>query len=200
MKRTIIFITLSLLLEDTYAQKSCFDAANEYRRPYLERTSISFDSLMHHMEKGYNMLVGCQFPNDTFTTFKGKQLSIDKLKGKFLVLNFWSVHCPPCVNEIPSFHGLKKKYRNLTVLAFTLDSRKDIAGFLKKKKFEVEIIPEAESFVKNYSLGSGLPFTLLIDRQGKILHIINSGDTDPAGQMNLYNELCAIIDRSLKGN
>lgn len=145
------------------------------------------------------MLLHCTFPNDTFTTAKGSHLSIDKYKGKIRIINFWSIHCPPCINEIPSFHSLQKKYKkDLVVLAFTLDSQKEIIHYLQKKTFNAEITADARDFVEKYSLGSGYPFTIVVDKAGKIIYVKSGGNAEPEHQSDLYYELAPVIDASLK--
>jgi thiol-disulfide isomerase/thioredoxin len=187
-----------IFCNSSYSQKSCFEEAVAYRFQYLNRTPIEFDSLLIYLKKGQEMLIGCTFPNDTFTTVNNKHLALDSFAGKILVINFWSVHCPPCVNEIVSFHELQKKYKNLVVLAFTLDSKKEVTEFLKKNSFNARIVAEANSFVEKYSLGSGYPFTLLTDGARKIVYVKSGGKTGPENQMDLFNELSPYIDQILK--
>lgn len=193
-----IFLVL-LLCQSIYGQNSCFDDANKYRSQYLNQDHISFDSLTVHLKKGEEMIVNCLFPNDTFTTVKNKHTSLKDFKGKILVINFWSIHCAPCINEIPSFHALTKKYnKDLAVLAFTLDSKEEISNYLQKHEFNVEVIADAKLFVQKYSLGSGLPFSILVDKTGKIIYVKSGGETDPEKRLDLYNELSPVIDKSLQ--
>src|SRR3569833_2550349 len=44
-----------------------------------------------------------------FTAFDGKKINPDKLRGKFLVLSYFSVTCPFCMHEAPE---LQRLYRN----------------------------------------------------------------------------------------
>jgi len=198
MKKSICIFLLMLPGFSGYSQKSCFENATAYRFKYLNQTPIEFDSLLIYLKQGQNMLIGCTFPNDTFITINNKHLALDSFAGKMLIITFWSKYCPPCVNEIPSFHELQKKYKNLVVLAFTLDSKPEAAEFLKKTSFKAEIMPDARDFVEKYSLGSGYPFTLLTDGARKILFAKSGGKTGPENQMDLYNELQPYIEESLK--
>lgn len=197
MRKTLSFVLLLPLLS-LQAQKSCFENAVEYRSVYLNQTSIPFDTLMFHMKKSEQMIVGCSFPNDTFTTLTNKHMALDNLKGKIRVVNFWSVYCAPCINEIPSFTALQKKYKDLVVLAFTLDKKKEVAGFLKQHSFNAQIVPEAGDFVNKYALGNGYPFTVVIDKAGKIIYVKSGGETDKERQLDLFNELQPVIDASLQ--
>lgn len=41
----------------------------------------------------------------------GKTLAITALRGKVVVLNFWSPDCPPCIRELPDLERLYQTYR-----------------------------------------------------------------------------------------
>ncbi len=197
--RTQFILPFLFCLTALFGQQTCFDASDKYRKQYLDRDGIAFDSLMIYMKKSYDMVLGCQIPNDPFTNIKDQTLSLKKYKGKVVVINFWSIYCPPCINEIPSFHALQEKYgKKLRVLAFTLDQKTDLLEFFKKHAFNAEIMPDARSFVGKYALGSGYPFTLLVDPAGKIIHYISGGKTAPENQMDVFNELVPLIDKALK--
>jgi thiol-disulfide isomerase/thioredoxin len=194
------FIIFVLLIAATTAvpQSTCFDAANQYRAKYLEQTSIDFDTLGYHLKKGDNLLVGCMFPVDTFITLKNQQNTTQDYKGKVLIVNFWSIHCAPCVNEIASFHALQKKFAKLAVVAATLDNKEELKAWLKKHPFKGDIVPEAVSFVHRYSLGNGYPFTIVVDPKGKIIYTHSGGETGKEHQMDLYKELDPIVEKALK--
>lgn len=43
---------------------------------------------------------------------KGKPVTMDMMKGKVVVLDFWATWCVPCMQEMPYFHKVYKKFRN----------------------------------------------------------------------------------------
>jgi len=47
-------------------------------------------------------------PSINVVSMDNTQLSLDSLKGKVVVLNFWATWCPPCREEIPSMMALNK--------------------------------------------------------------------------------------------
>ena len=53
----------------------------------------------------------------------GKILSLNKFKGKLLLINFWATWCAPCILEMPSLVTLQQKRggNDFTVLALSQD-------------------------------------------------------------------------------
>ena len=49
-------------------------------------------------------------PDFSFTTAEGEFVSLDDLRGKVVVLDFWGTWCPPCVESIPELRTLHKRY------------------------------------------------------------------------------------------
>ena len=49
-------------------------------------------------------------PDFSFTTSAGEYLSLEEMRGKVVVLDFWGTWCPPCVESVPSLRSLHKRY------------------------------------------------------------------------------------------
>ena len=175
------------------AQTTCYDKATEFRN-----AKFDFDSVFIRIKQAQNMVIGCQMPNDSVTTLQGKKKKISDYKGKPLVINFWYLHCPPCINEIPSFNELLKKHAGkMNVLAISQDPKQQVQEFLAKHNFKAEIVSDAQEFIDRYNLGSGYPFTLVINQHGKIVRIISGGRETPDSQMDLFKEVSPLIDAML---
>ena len=63
-------------------------------------------------------------PNFTLANLSGDLVSLDDLKGKVILLNFWGTWCGPCRIEIPDFIKLmnKHKHNGLEIVGITLTS------------------------------------------------------------------------------
>ena len=202
MKKVFLYILL-LSFQFSYSQKSCFDAANKYRYDdlinYTIKSNYPFDSLTAYIKRAQAMTINCQLLNDTFTTVLGKHSSINKLKGKVLIIDFWSVYCIPCVNAFPSFNALLKKYPGkLNVLGVTLDQKQAVLNLLKKHEFNAQVVADAKSFFDTYSLGSGYPLTMLIDKNGRIIHYKSGVSQELEDPMEVYNQFSPLIEAALK--
>jgi peroxiredoxin/Flp pilus assembly protein TadD len=49
-------------------------------------------------------------PDFSFTSLQGEYISLDDLRGKVVVLDFWGTWCPPCVDSVPALRSMHKKY------------------------------------------------------------------------------------------
>ena len=97
------------------------------------------------------------------------------LGKKVVILNFWATWCPPCIREIPDFIKLQEKYgkRGLQFIGIAIDNQKAVKSFVKKMGMNYPILlGDQEGVDLSISLGNdmaGLPFTVIIDRNGKIV-------------------------------
>ena len=187
--RTFILALCILTLNSVNAQQTCYDKANKFRN-----AEFNLDSIFIRIRQAQEMVLNCEMPNDSFINIEGKKKKISDYKGKPLVINFWYLHCPPCINEIPSFAELSKKYGNkINILAISQDKKEDIKIFLTKHIFKAEIVSDAAIFINKYNLGSGYPFTLLLNKDGKIIFIKSEGGETPETQLDLFKELSPLI-------
>ena len=119
------------------------------------------------------MKEGNPAPEFTFLNEKGKTVSINKLKGKIIVLDFWASWCGPCRRAIPNIKKYYAEYKTKGVqfLSVSIDAKKD--DWTKALKEEQMLwmqgwTPDSgKSVLKTYQF-NGIPFIILIDKEGKI--------------------------------
>jgi peroxiredoxin len=49
-------------------------------------------------------------PDFSLTTSEGEYISLEDLRGKIVMLDFWGTWCPPCVDAVPAIRDLRKRY------------------------------------------------------------------------------------------
>jgi len=62
-------------------------------------------------------------PGFSITTMDGQRISLDELKGKVVLLDFWATWCEPCREALPHIREITKKFEGqpLLVLSVNLD-------------------------------------------------------------------------------
>jgi thiol-disulfide isomerase/thioredoxin len=108
-----------------------------------------------------------------FSDIAGVRHALDAYKGRYVLLNMWAAWCAPCVSELPALAQLKSAVPGLAVIAVDLtnnDKPADADAFLKGHH-----AANLGAFVDNditlmRAFGvAGLPTTVLIDPQGKVI-------------------------------
>lgn len=105
---------------------------------------------------------------------QGKNQSISQWRGKVLVVNFWATWCEPCRNEIPEFIKTQNRYRKqgLLFVGIAVDQKENVAAYTKEIGINYPVlVGDFDAIELSRQAGnsySGLPFTAIIDRDGKI--------------------------------
>lgn len=81
-------------------------------------------------------------PKFNAVSIEDKTFNLSELKGKVVVVTFWSTHCAPCVAGISKFNKLAEEYKNQNVvfLAVTGENPETVKRFLRKNPFSFNII------------------------------------------------------------
>lgn len=130
-------------------------------------------------------------PDFNVTSLDGQKLDLAALKGKVVVLNFWSKTCGPCYVEMTVLDTLVSEFKDKDVvfIAFATDQENELREFLKTKSFNYQIIPNAETIHSKYNIE--WPTHIILNRDGRVLYRV-------AGfGMIRIKELRRMIDRAL---
>ena len=114
-----------------------------------------------------------------------------QLSGKVVVLCFWATWCPPCRDEMRMIQAVWSRSRDkgLEVLAVNLGQDKgDVAGFVARLGVAYPVLLDPGSKVTRRYGVTGLPMTLFVGRDGKIMGRI-LGETDEATFRRKVEEL-----------
>lgn len=123
--------------------------------------------------KKYKLQDGTVLKELNFKDIDGNSFTLDSLKGKVLVLNFWFTTCRPCVEEIPDLNRIQEKFKDKDVefFAITFDSKKKLEDFAKKKLFNFTVVPNSMNVIRQFYVNS-YPTTIIIDKDRKI-HLLD---------------------------
>ena len=106
----------------------------------------------------------------SLTALDGKPYSLDGLRGKVVLLNFWATWCPPCRKEMPDLEKLYEALgpQGLVVLAVSDEDRATVEQFLQGKGYTFPILLDPGRNVGAAFQVEGIPKSFVFDRQGKL--------------------------------
>ena len=106
----------------------------------------------------------------------GKPLRLSDLRGKVVLLDFWASWCGPCRRENPNVVKIYEKYKDagFTVMSVSLDKDKNAwQEAIKRDNLSwtnhvSDLKAWSNEAAQLYKV-TGIPFTVLIDKDGKII-------------------------------
>ena len=120
--------------------------------------------------------VGQMAPEIAFPNPNGEIIKLSSLRGKLVLLDFWASWCRPCRMENPNVVRMYNKYKDkgFDIYSFSLDQ--DPARWKNAIQQDGLVWPNHASDLKGWNTATiplygfkGIPFTVLIDKDGKIL-------------------------------
>ncbi|MDQ2178422.1 TlpA disulfide reductase family protein [Marinifilum sp. D714] len=121
------------------------------------------------------MMEGKVAPDFSFPTKNGdKNYGPKDFRGKYVLIDFWASWCGPCRQEIPHLKKEYEKYhdKGLEMLSVSIDQSKNAwMNAMRKEKMpwpQVQAPKAGKDIMKEYQF-SGIPFIVLLDKEGKIV-------------------------------
>jgi peroxiredoxin len=112
-----------------------------------------------------------RLPEVSFTDVQGRSVLVSALRGKVVLLTFWTTTCGQCQAEMRWFADFQQTYRdrNLVVLGVSLDQGgwSRVSPFLERRPLNYDVLV-ARREVTQPIIGASIPTTLIVDRRGRI--------------------------------
>ena len=119
-------------------------------------------------------LAGDREPAPRFNakTTAGEKFTNDSLKGKVVLLQFWTTWCPYCRREQPLVDSLDQEFRDrgLVVLAVDVnESKKTVKKYLEQSPRSCRIVLTEDTNLAAMYAANSYPIYVVIDREGNIV-------------------------------
>lgn len=121
------------------------------------------------------LAIGKPAPEFSFPNPEGdKSYGPADFEGKVLLIDFWASWCGPCVAEIPHLKEVYAKYKSkgVEILSVSIDSKdeswKKALTEQNMDWYQVCAPNSGKEIMKDYQF-SGIPYMVLLDREGKII-------------------------------
>lgn len=136
-------------------------------------------------------------PDFTLKNMVGDNVRLEEHRGDVLLVNFWASWCGPCRQEMPILERIHNRYENagFKVLGVNVDKKEDKARKIAERSgvtFPL-LLDTQQQVSEQYGL-EGMPYTVLIDRDGNIRYI-HTG-YKPGDEQQYINKLKTLLRES----
>jgi len=132
---------------------------------------VVFGFLFAHCTRGEK---GSLAPDFTVKTLDDHEISLSKLRGKVVLVDFWATWCGPCRESIPHLAQLYKTYqeKGFEVIGMSVDKGgaeavSSVTRFVESMNIPYPVVMAPEDLANKYGV-TGLPTSFLIDKEGRL--------------------------------
>jgi len=126
---------------------------------------------------------------------EGKVIKLSSLRGKYVLIDFWASWCGPCRKENPNVVRLYNQYKDKGFTVYSVSLDKDAASWKGAIASDGLVWPNHVSDLLHWNSPmpalygfQGIPYTVLVDKEGKIIATGLRGET-------LEQKLSELLDK-----
>lgn len=109
-------------------------------------------------------------PTLTLKTLEGEEITLEKWRGKGIILNFWATWCYPCRVEMPDLAAVHQANEDIIVVGVNyLEDAETAAAFVEEYQLPFPIILDEKGWLIGEMNVKGLPTTYFIDPEGQLI-------------------------------
>jgi len=122
----------------------------------------------------FKLTVRSTAPAVVFTSLTGQKISLNSLRGKVVLVNFWATSCNICVHEMPqmvrTYNQFKSRGLEFVAVAMSYDPPNYVLNYAQTRNlpFPVSLDPQDE-LAQAFGGVNATPTTFLIGKDGNII-------------------------------
>lgn len=159
------------------------------KKAYLAsgHTDAEFTGYMDGLQKEYRVklkeeilkkMINEAAPKFALKDISGNNVSLDELKGKVVVVDFWATWCGPCKASFPAMQTTLNKYKDDPDVKFVFvdsweskkpeEMQKNADEFIQKNKYTFHVLLDTDDKVIGSYAVEGIPTKFVIDPASNI--------------------------------
>ena len=117
-------------------------------------------------------------PSFSLNDTDGKSVSLENLRGKVVVIDFWGTWCGWCIKGIPDMKAYYEKYKSqMEILSVDCgDGVDDWKDAVKEHGMTWTNVQDSDGKVAEAYAIQGFPTKIVLDKEGKILKVVVGED------------------------
>lgn len=113
-------------------------------------------------------------PSTAYTLLDGHQASIEQMRGKVVLINFWATSCTTCMHEMPAIVATHEKFKgrgyDTLGVAMSYDPPAYVMNYAKSRRLPFGVaIDNTGAIARSFGDVQLTPTTFLIDKRGRVV-------------------------------